>query len=108
MPWLYLILAILTEVSGTTSMKLSEGFSKPLPSAMIFVFYGLSLTFLTLALRTMPIGFAYAIWSAVGTALITTIGVLWFGEGVNTLKVVSLILVIVGIAGLHFSQETMK
>jgi len=108
MPWLYLILAIVAEISGTTSMKLSEGFSKPLPSTMIFVFYGLSLTFLTLALRTMPIGFAYAIWSAVGTALITTIGVLWFGEGINTLKVVSLILVIVGIAGLHFSQETMK
>ncbi|MBN1929277.1 MAG: multidrug efflux SMR transporter [Chlorobiaceae bacterium] len=108
MQWLYLILAIIAEISGTTSMKLSAGFSKPLPSAMIFVFYGLSLTFLTLALRTMPIGFAYAIWSAVGTALITTIGVLWFGEGINTLKVVSLVLVIAGIAGLHFSQESMK
>jgi small multidrug resistance pump len=108
MPWLYLILAIVAEVSGTTSMKLSEGFTKPLPSAMIFVFYATSLTFLTLALRTMPIGFAYAIWSAVGTALITTIGVLWFGEGINTVKVVSLVLVIVGIAGLHFSQELMK
>ncbi|NTV68434.1 MAG: multidrug efflux SMR transporter, partial [Chlorobaculum sp.] len=69
MHWLYLILAIVAEVSGTTSMKFSAGFSKPLPSVLIFVFYALSLTFLTLALRVMPVGMAYAIWSALGTAL---------------------------------------
>jgi small multidrug resistance pump len=108
MHWLYLILAIVAEVSGTTSMKFSAGFTKPLPSVLIFVFYALSLTFLTLALRVMPVGMAYAIWSALGTALITAIGVLWFGEGMNTIKVISLLLIIVGIAGLHFSQEHLK
>ena len=108
MQWLYLVLAIVAEVCGTTSMKLAAGFSKPLPSVLIFVFYGLSLTFLTLALRVMPVGMAYAIWSALGTALITAIGVLWFGESMNTLKVISLILIIAGIAGLHFSQEHLK
>lgn len=108
MHWLYLFLAIISEVFGTTSMKLSAGFTKPLPSILIFVFYALSLTFLTLALRVMPVGMAYAIWSALGTALITAIGVLWFGEGMNTIKVISLLLIIAGIAGLHFSQEHMK
>ncbi|AAM72684.1 MAG TPA: QacE family quaternary ammonium compound efflux SMR transporter [Chlorobaculum sp.] len=108
MPWLYLILAIIAEVSGTTSMKLSAGFTKPVPSVFIFVFYATSLTFLTLALRTLPVGMSYAIWSALGTALITAIGVLWFGEGLNALKIISLILIIAGIAGLHFSQEHMK
>ena len=108
MQWLYLVLAIVAEVCGTTSMKLSAGFAKPLPSVLIFVFYGLSLTFLTLALRVMPVGMAYAIWSALGTALITAIGVLWFGERMNALKVISLILIIAGIAGLHFSQEHLK
>lgn len=108
MPWLYLLLAIIAEVSGTTSMKLSAGFTKPVPSVFIFVFYATSLTFLTLALRTLPVGMSYAIWSALGTALITAIGVLWFGEGMNALKVISLILIIAGIAGLHFSQEHMK
>jgi small multidrug resistance pump len=108
MHWLYLILAIVAEVSGTTSMKFSAGFTKPLPSVLIFVFYALSLTFLTLALRVMPVGMAYAIWSALGTALITAIGVLWFGESMNALKVISLILIIAGIAGLHFSQEHLK
>ncbi|MGC8775116.1 MAG: DMT family transporter [Chlorobaculum sp.] len=108
MPWLYLLLAIVAEVFGTTSMKLSAGFTKPVPSVFIFVFYATSLTFLTLALRTLPVGMSYAIWSALGTALITAIGVLWFGEGMNALKVISLILIIAGIAGLHFSQEHMK
>lgn len=108
MHWLYLILAIVAEVSGTTSMKFSAGFTKPLPSVLIFVFYALSLTFLTLALRVMPVGMAYAIWSALGTALITIIGVFWFGEGMNTLKAASLLLIILGVAGLQYSQEHMN
>jgi small multidrug resistance pump len=108
MHWLYLILAIVAEVSGTTSMKLAAGFTKPLPSVLIFVFYALSFTFVTLALKTLPVGLTYAIWAGLGTALITAIGVLWFGESMNTLKVVSLLLIIIGIAGLHFSQEHLK
>jgi small multidrug resistance pump len=108
MHWLYLLLAITMEVSGTTCMKLSEGFTKPLPSLFIFIFYALSFTFLTLTLKVLPVGLTYAVWSALGTALITTIGVLWFGEGINTLKVISLLLIILGVAGLHFSQELLK
>jgi small multidrug resistance pump len=108
MHWVYLILAIITEVCGTTSMKLSEGFTRTLPSVFIFVFYALSFTFVTLALKVLPVGATYAIWSAIGTALITVIGVLWFGEGMNTLKVLSLLLIILGVAGLQYSQEHMK
>ncbi len=105
MHWLYLIAAILLEISGTTCMKISDGFSKLLPTLFIFLFYGLSFTFLSLALRVLPIAMTYAIWSAVGTAAITFIGVIWFGEGINTIKLISLLLIIIGVAGLHFSQE---
>ena len=108
MHWIYLLLAIVSEVCGTTSMKLSEGFTRPLPSVLIFVFYALSFTFVTLALKTLPVGLTYAVWSAIGTALITAIGVLWFGEGMNTLKAVSLALIIIGVVGLQISQEHMK
>jgi small multidrug resistance pump len=108
MHWIYLLLAILAEVSGTTSMKLSEGLSRPLPSLFIFIFYILSFTFLTLALKVLPVGLTYAIWSAIGTALVTGIGVIWFGEGMNTIKAVSLLLIIIGVAGLQFSQEHMN
>ena len=104
MHWFYLIIAITMEVAGTTSMKLSQGFSKLLPSISIFIFYGFSFTFLTLALKVLPLGMTYAIWSAVGTALITLIGITWFAESFNVIKVISLLLIIIGVAGLHASQ----
>ena len=105
MHWLYLVIAILLEVSGTTCMKFSEGFSKLVPTLFIFIFYGLSFTFLSLALKVLPIALTYAIWSGAGTAVITVIGVLWFGEGINAIKLISLLLIIIGVAGLHYGQE---
>ena len=104
MSWIYLLLAIVTEVSGTTCMKVSEGFTRILPSALIFLFYGLSLTFLTLTLKKIEVSVAYAVWSAVGTALIALIGIIWFRETLNLLKVSSLALIILGVVGLHLSQ----
>ncbi|EAT59101.1 DMT family transporter [Chlorobium ferrooxidans] len=105
MHWIYLIIAILFEVSGTTCMKFSFGFSKLVPSLFIFIFYALSFTFLSLALKVLPVALSYAIWSGVGTAAITVIGIFWFGEGINAIKLISLLLIIIGVAGLHFGQE---
>ncbi|MBA3425245.1 MAG: DMT family transporter [Rubrobacteraceae bacterium] len=101
MAWMYLLFAILTEVAGTTSMKLSEGFARTVPSAFIFVFYGLSLTLLTLALKRLDVSVSYAIWSGLGTALIATIGILWFREPVTLLKLASLALIVAGVIGLN-------
>ncbi|HLG13363.1 MAG TPA: multidrug efflux SMR transporter [Blastocatellia bacterium] len=103
MTWIYLAVAIILEVSGTTCMKLSEGFTRAVPSVLMFVLYGLSFGALTLALKKIDLGVAYAIWSAVGTALIATIGILWFKEPATVLKLVSLALVIVGVIGLNLS-----
>jgi small multidrug resistance pump len=103
MSWLYLVLAIVLEVSGTTSMKLSQGFTQMLPSVLMFLFYGLSLGALTLALKSIDVSVAYAIWSGLGTALIATVGVLWLKEPLNTLKIVSLMLIIIGVIGLNLS-----
>lgn len=105
MSWIYLLLAIFSEIIGTTSMKISEGFSRLVPSIMIFVFYGLSLSFLTLALRRIDIGVAYAIWSGLGTALIAAIGIIWFRESLSLMKVVSILLIIAGVIGLNMSDE---
>lgn len=101
MHWLYLILAILFEVLGTTCMKLSEGFTRTLPSVLIFVFYGACFSVLTLALKKMDVSLAYAVWSGMGTALIAAIGVLWFNEPMTLLKMVSLALIIAGVIGLN-------
>ena len=106
MMWTYLVLAILLEVSGTTCMKLSEGFTKTVPSILLFVFYSLSFGMLTLALKRIDVSVAYAVWSGVGTALIATIGVLWFKEPITALKLISLALIIGGVVGLNLGGGT--
>lgn len=98
--WFYLSLAILMEVAGTTAMKLSNGFTNFLPSVLIFVFYAFSLGFLTLSLKWLQIGFAYAAWSGLGTLLIFVISVLFFGEPLTGLKTLSLLFIIIGVMGL--------
>lgn len=103
--WVYLFMAILFEVTGTTFMKLSEGFTKTLPSILMVVFYALSLGLLTLALKKIDVSIAYAIWAGMGTLLIATIGILWFKEPVNALKIISLGLVIIGVIGLNLSNS---
>jgi small multidrug resistance pump len=106
--WFYLSLAILFEVSGTISVKLSHGFSKLIPSILMFVFYGLSLSSLSLALKNIEVGVAYAIWSGVGITIIVIIGVLFFNESISILKVVSIVLIIVGICVLNLSDKIEK
>jgi small multidrug resistance pump len=74
MPWIFLSVAILFEVAGITSMKLSRGFAELLPSIGVFVFYICSAAAVILALRRLELSVAYAIWSGVGTALTAMIG----------------------------------
>ena len=99
----YLVLAIIFEVFGTTCMKLSEGFTKLLPSILMVILYALSLVCLTFALKKIDVSIAYAIWAGLGTALIATVGILWFKEPLSALKIISLGLIIIGVMGLHFS-----
>ena len=103
MAWMYLIFAILLEVAGTTSMKLSQGFTRLVPSICLFIFYLLSFTSLTFALKQMEVSLAYAVWSGLGTALIATIGMLWFKEAASLTKFISIGLIIVGVVGLNLS-----
>lgn len=100
-----LLLAIVFEVCGTTCMKLSEGFSKLIPSVLIFVFYAISFFFFTLALKGIDVSIAYAIWAGLGTALITAVGIFWFREPASALKLISLVVVVTGVIGLHLSDR---
>ncbi|MFC7443231.1 DMT family transporter [Laceyella putida] len=103
MGWIFLFLGIISEILGTTSMKMSEGFTKFIPSILIFVFYGLSLTLVTLALKNIDVSIAYSIWSGLGTAIIATIGILWFKESISAIKILSILMIIVGVIGLNMS-----
>jgi small multidrug resistance pump len=102
--WIYLLTAILFEVAGTTSMKLSEGFTKAVPSTLIFICYGISFSFLTLSLKKIDVSLAYIICSGLGTALITSIGVFWFRESMSMAKFVSIALIIVGVIGINSTK----
>lgn len=103
MQWFYLLLTILFEVSGTTSLKLSEGFTKFVPSALVVVFYGTSFYLLSLTLKKIDVSIAYAIWSGLGTALVTIVGILWFREPTTAIKIISIGLIILGVVGLNIS-----
>ncbi len=98
---LYLVLAILSEVAGTTSLKFSQGFTKLVPSVIVILCYALSFWLLSLTLKKIDVSIAYAVWSAVGTALITAIGILWFKEPLTAIKIGSIVLIILGVVGLN-------
>ena len=103
--WAILTVAILLEVLGSTAMKLSEGFTKLWPSVCMGICYLLSLAALNFALKKIELSIAYAVWGGVGTALIAMLGIAVFHESATTLKLLSLLLVIAGVVGLHIGSR---
>jgi small multidrug resistance pump len=99
--WLCLAGAIALEIAGTISMKLSEGFTRMLPSVLIFVFYAGSFTLMTVAVKKIDVSVSYAIWSGVGTTAIALIGVYWFREALTTMQIASIVLIVTGVIGLR-------
>lgn len=98
-----LAFAIVTEVIGTVLLRVSDGFSKPLPAAGVVVMYLVSVWLLALVLKELDIGFTYAVWAAVGTAAVAIVGVLVWDEPMSVLKAASLGVVILGVVGLNVS-----
>jgi len=103
MSWIYLFLAIIFELCGTTLMKLSNGLTKIAPSIGMFISYALCFWVFSLSLKEIEVSVAYAIWAAVGIVIISVIGIVFFHETVNTLKIVSIIVIVVGVIGLNLS-----
>ncbi len=99
--WIYLLIAILTEVVGTTMMKVSQGLTRLMPSVLMFVMYAVSFVFMALALKKIEVGTAYAIWSGLGTAMIATIGIVAFRESMSIPKLIGLALIIGGVVLLN-------
>lgn len=103
MYWLALSGAIAFEIVGTLSLRSTDGFRRLAPTLVVLAAYAVSFWLLSVALRGIEVGVAYAIWSAVGTTVIAAFGILAWGESVSTLKVVSLGLVVVGVVGLNLA-----
>ena len=98
--WVYLFIAIGLEVVGTVSLKFSNGFTDWRFSVLTLVVYGLSFWVLSLTLRVIPIGTAYAVWAGLGTAAIAVIGLVFFKEPMTVMKGVFLLMIIGGVVGL--------
>ncbi len=103
MYWILMLAAILFEVCGTTCMKLSDGFRNLKPTIGLVVFYPLCFGCLTLAMEKIDVSVAYALWSALGTALITLIGIYYFRERRTATKFASIGLIIAGVVALNLS-----
>ncbi|MFC4597158.1 DMT family transporter [Cohnella hongkongensis] len=105
MGWLFLGLAIIMELFGTVSMKLSESFSRVVPSVLLFVFYGVSFTSLNFALGYMEVSVVYAIWSGVGIVLVALAGFFIFEERLSSASVVWIGVIVIGVIGLSASHR---
>jgi len=101
MAWLFLGIAIGAEIIATTSLKYSQGFSKPGPTIVVVIGYVIAFYMLGQALRTIEVGVAYAIWAGLGTAIVAIIGIVLLGEAVSVMKIIGIVMVIAGVAALN-------
>jgi small multidrug resistance pump len=104
--WIWLAVAIAAEVSGTVALKLSEGFTRIVPSVVVVLGYGLAFYGLSQALaRGLPLGVAYGTWAAAGVALVAIIGAAFLGEGLTWVQIGGIALVIGGVLALELGAE---
>lgn len=96
-PWLYLLLAIGAEVIATTALKAGDGFTRLLPSVLSVLGYGVSFYFLSLTLRSIPVGIAYAVWSGLGIVLIALLAWLRYGQRLDPPALLGMALIIAGV-----------
>jgi len=101
---LYLLLAIVSEVIATSSLKASQGFSRLWPSLLVVVGYGAAFYWFSLSLKQIPLGIAYAIWSGLGTVGVVLIGLFLWGETLNALRVFGIALILIGTVILNLSK----
>lgn|SRR5690554_5758688 len=108
MSWFYLIIAIFAEIIATTALKKTEGFSQLAPSILTLLGYGIAFFFLSLSLRTIPVGIAYAVWSGVGIVAISLIGLIAFKQSLDLAAVIGIGFIVLGVLILNiFSKSSL-
>ena len=106
MAYLYLAIAIISEVIGTSALKASEEFSRVVPSVIVVVGYSVAFYFMTLTLRTIPLGVTYAIWSGLGIVLVTVAGVLLYRQIPDTPAMIGMGLIVAGVIVIHLFSKS--
>ena len=106
MAWLYLLAASIVEIAMALFLKSSEGWTRLWPSVLGVAAAGASIFFLTHAVKTLPVGTAYAIWTGIGSVGVTLIGIFWMGESATPLRLTCVALVVAGMVGLRLLDGT--
>jgi len=106
MPYFILMLAVLAETIGTTALQASQQFSRPLPSIIVVVAYGAAFYLLAIALRTFPVGVAYAMWSGMGIVFIAIIGFAVFGQTLDMAAIIGIAMIMSGILVINLFSGT--
>ena len=107
MKWIYLIIAIITEVIATSALKESQGFSKIFPSVIVIFGYSLTFYFMSLTLKEMSVGITYAIWSGMGILLISLIGYFRYNQVLDSAAVLGMSFIAIGIIVLRFFSKSL-
>ena len=108
MSYYYLALAIAAEVAGTSLLKVTEEFSKPIPTTFLVIFYFISLWLMTLALRELPLGVVYAVWSGLGFVLVASIGAFVYKEVPDLASMIGMALIISGVIVMHLFSKSIQ
>ena len=106
MAYIYLAIAIFAEVAATSALKASEEFTKIVPIIIIIVGYGVAFYFMTLVLRTIPLGITYAVWSGLGIVLVAIAGAVLYKQIPDTPAIIGMGLIIVGVAVINIFSKT--
>lgn len=106
MQWVYLAIAIVSEVVATSALKAAEGFTRLVPSVLVVVGYASAFYFLSLTLRTIPLGVAYAIWAGVGVALVALVGWAVYHQSLDTAALIGIALIVSGVIVLNLFSKS--
>lgn len=106
MPWLYMAGAIFCEIIATSALKSAEGFTRPVPTALVLVGYGIAFYCLSVALKTIPVGIAYAVWSGVGIVAISLIGLFWYRQTIDAAGLIGMGLIVAGVLVINLFSQT--
>ncbi|HEI3843085.1 TPA: QacE family quaternary ammonium compound efflux SMR transporter [Escherichia coli] len=104
--WIILLIAVISEVVATTSLKLSEGFTKLVPSVVVVVGYAIAFYCLSITLKSIPLGIAYAVWSGLGIVTVSILGWLVFGQKLDIWALLGMFLIICGVLILNLLSKT--
>ncbi|MGH1429420.1 MAG: DMT family transporter [Arenicella sp.] len=108
MVYLYLAIAIVAEVIATSALKASEEFSKPVPSVIVVIGYAIAFYYLSVVLKSLPVGITYAIWAGIGIVLIALVGVFFFNQKLDIAAIIGMFLIIMGVVVINVFSKSLE